>query len=442
VALVLKNKPRVAVVGAGLSGLTAASRLSEAGARVVVYEARDRVGGRAHTITDNFQAGQHADLGPELVLANYRVLAQLCAERGLELSAPVSLDRPDAEPGATLIEAMLESGRLILAGALIEGDKFDRVHREISAAVKDTPPASHEVLSQWLRRARLSAAARGAVTGVARMISGGDLTQYDGHYLFNVSWGEVRRIVGGTQRLAEALADGLELRLATPVRAIRHGGDIFITTEAGDAERFDHAIITAPFHVLATIGFDPPLEPARLAALDAFQPAVGGKLVAQYAEGDAVRAALSRACFTDGDVHAMWVSNHYVAEGPAVVSGFVGGSTRALLENPDAALARLDQFVAVAVGTAVTRTAGAVKNWTADRWALGATTSPGVSQVGELIPRVAQPLNRLHFAGDYTDPTFTGGMEGAVRSGVRAADEVLRQPVRIPLPEVDGRLVR
>ena len=54
----------------------------------------------------------------------------------------------------------------------------------------------------------------------------------------------------------------------------------------------------------------------------------------------------------------------------------------------------------------------------------------------------AQPLNRLHFAGDYTDVAFTGGMEGAVRSGVRAATEILRQPARIPLPEVDGRLVR
>ena len=440
--LVLKKKPRVAVVGAGLAGLTAGSRLSEAGAGVVVYEARERVGGRAHTITENFQAGQHADLGPELILAGYRVLSQLCAERGVEVSAPISFDRPGAEPGETLLEAMLERGRLILGGTLIEGDRFDGLHREISAALEQTPPATHEVLGQWVRRARLSPAARGAVTGVARMISGGDLNQYDGHYIFAPSWGGVRRIVGGTQRLAQALAEGLEVRLATPVRTIRQGGGVFITAEDGHAERFDHAIVTAPFHVLATIGFDPPLEPARLAALNAFQPSAGGKLVAQYTEGDAVRAALARACFTDGDVHAMWVSNPYVAVGPAVVAGFVGGSNRALLESPNTALARLDQLVAVAAGSPVTRTAGAVKNWTADRWALAATTSPGTSQRGELIPRVAQPLNRLHFAGDYTDFSWTGGMEGAVRSGVRVADEVLRRPARIPLPEVDTRLVR
>jgi monoamine oxidase len=442
VSVVLKKQLRVAVVGAGLSGLTAASRLSEAGAEVVVYEARDRVGGRAHTITETFQAGQHADLGPELFLAGYRVLSQLCAERGLELSAPVSLDHPGAQPGETLVEAMLESGRLILGGRLIVGEEFEGVHREIRVALEKMPPADHEVLGQWIRRARLSPAAHGAVSGVARMISGGDLNQYDGHYIFGGSWGEVRRIVGGTQRLAQALAVGLELRLNTPVRGIRQGGGVFIDTEGSAAERFDHAIVTAPFHVLATIGFDPPLEPARLAALDAFQPSAGGKLVGQYAEGDAVRAALARACFTDADIHALWVSNPYVAKGPAVVSGFVGGSNRGLLENSDAALARLDELVAVAAGTSVTRTAGLVKNWTADRWALAATTSPGVSQVGELIPRVAQPLNRLHFAGDYTDVAFTGGMEGAVRSGVRAATEILRQPARIPLPEVDGRLVR
>jgi len=274
------------------------------------------------------------------------------------------------------------------------------------------------------------------------MISGGDLNQYDGHWVFSAPLGGIRRVVGGTQRLAVALADGLDLRLGKPVRTIRQAGGVFVTAEDRDTDRFDRAIVTAPFHVLATIGFDPPLEPARLAALNAFQPSAGGKVVAQYAEGDAVRAALARACVTDGEIHVMWVSNPYVTEGPAVVTGFAGGSNRALLESPDAALELLDEFVAVSAHAPVTRIAGAVKDWTADRWALAGTTTPGESQRGELVPRVAQPLNRLHFAGDYTDMRWPGTMEGAVRSGIRAADEVLRRPTRIPLPEIEARLVR
>lgn len=429
------------MIGAGLSGLSAAHRLSTGGSEVVVYEARERVGGRAETITDGYEAGQHGDLGPELLLARYRVMPQLCAELGVELSEPVSFDRPDASPEETVLEAMLESGRLIVGGDLIEGERFDKLFEEIRAALANTPAPDYEVLAQWMRRAHLSPDARGAVTGVARMISGGNMNELDGHYIFGPAWGGVRRVVGGTQRFAEALADGLDIRLSTPVRSIRQAGGVFVTTENGDTERFDRVIVTAPFHVLATIGFEPPLEPARLAALNAFQPAPGGKVSTQYAEGDAVRAALSRTCFTDGEIHALWVSNPYVTEGPAVVTGFVGGRNRPLVESPQAALQRQDEFVAIVVGSPVTRIAGVVKNWTAERWTLGTTTSPGESQRGEIIPRVTQPFNRVHFAGDYTDLSFTGAMEGAVRSGIRAADETLRRPSRIPLAEIDSRLV-
>jgi monoamine oxidase len=442
VTLVLNPPTRVAVIGAGLAGLSAAHRLRAEAAEVVVYEARDRVGGRAETVTDGLQAGQHGDLGPELVLPGYRVLPQLCAELGVELSEQVSFDRADAQPDETVLEGMLESGRVIVDDVLIEGERFDALHQEIRAALSRTPATAHEVLAQWMRRAHLSPDARGAVTGVARMISGGNLNEFDGHYIFDRTWGGVRRVLGGTQRLAEALADGLDLRLVTPVRAIRQASGVFVTTEDGDTDRFDRVIVTPPFHVLATIGFDPPLEPARLAALNAFQPALGGKVVTQYAEGDAVRAALTHCCFTDGEVHALWVSNPYVTEGPAVVTGFVGGRNRSLLESPGTALERQDEFVSLAVKSRVTRIGGVVKNWANDRWTLGTTTSPGVSQLGELIPRAAQAFNRLHFAGDYTELAFTGSMEGAVRSGIRAADEVLRRPTRIPLPEIDGRLVR
>lgn len=440
--LVLKPPTRVAVIGAGLAGLTAARRLRAEGSDVVVYDARDRVGGRAETITDGFHAGQHADLGPELITAGYRMVPQLCAEVGVDLSERIRYEHAELSPGESALEASLESGRLILGGVLVEGGRFEALDREIREALGRTPAAPHEVLAQWTRRARLSADARGAVTGVARMISGGDLNQYDGHWVLNDPLGGIRRVVGGTQRLALALADGLDLRLAKPVRTIRQAGGVFVTAEDSDTDRFDRVIVTAPFHVLATIGFDPPLEPARLAALNAFRPSSGGKVVAQYAEGDAVRAALARACFTDGEIHTMWVSNPYVTEGPAVVTGFASGSNRVLLESPDAALRLLDEFVAVAAQAPVTRIAGAVKDWTADRWALAAATTPGESQRGELIPRVAQPLNRVHFAGDYTDMRWPGTMEGAVRSGVRAADEVLRRPTRIPLPEIEARLVR
>jgi monoamine oxidase len=125
-----------------------------------------------------------------------------------------------------------------------------------------------------------------------------------------------------------------------------------------------------------------------------------------------------------------------------VVTGFVCGADRTLLESPEAGLELLDELVACAVKGPVTRIASASTDWTADRWALGVTTTPGARQRGELAARVSRPLARLNFAGDYTDEGWCGTLEGAVRSGRRAADEILRRPTRIPLAEIDDRLVR
>ncbi len=62
---------RVVVVGAGLAGLTAALDLTDAGWDVVVLEARDRVGGRVHTLYDPFSPGLHAEAGGESIDDNH-----------------------------------------------------------------------------------------------------------------------------------------------------------------------------------------------------------------------------------------------------------------------------------------------------------------------------------------------------------------------------------
>jgi monoamine oxidase len=155
-----------------------------------------------------------------------------------------------------------------------------------------------------------------------------------------------------------------------------------------------------------------------------------------------VRGALARGCFGGGAINTAWVSNPYVAVGPAIVAGFVCGFDRSRLEDEPAALRLLDDFVGVVVGEPVTRIAGVVKDWTPDRWSLGITTTPGAGARSGYAAQLTPSFRRIHFAGDYTDPVHLGTMEGAVRSGERAADEVLRRPTRIPLTELEPRLVR
>lgn len=430
-------------MGAGLAGLTAARALAAVGIDVSVIEARDRVGGRTYTVRDGFADEQHCDLGAELVTADYHTLTALCEEVGVALSGPVAIERADTRPDETPLEGYLDEGRIIVAGELLTGDQFATVDTEIRTALRENPPAPYEVIAQWIRRAGLSTVARGALAGIARMPVQYDPAHIDTHYLLDAHVGVVRRIVGGSQKLAEALARGLDVRLDSPVRAIRQaGGAVQVELEIGERLLADQAIVAVPPYVLATIGFTPPLPANHIGALISLQRAYGGKVIGQYAEGDAVRAALTRAVFTDGPVNTAWVSNHYVTEGPAVVSGFMCGADRAVLESDDEALAALDEVVSVAAGGPLTRVAGRRKNWTEDPWALGMGATLGFGFRAALVAQFATPERRVHFAGDYTDLSLNATMEGAVRSGRRAADEVLRMPRRMSPEEIDSRLVR
>src|SRR5687767_12988312 len=76
------SRVRVVVAGAGLAGLTAARYLERIGAEVTVVEARDRVGGRVHTIR-GFEGRQHAEAGADLIEAEQSLVLGLAAEFGL-----------------------------------------------------------------------------------------------------------------------------------------------------------------------------------------------------------------------------------------------------------------------------------------------------------------------------------------------------------------------
>ena len=124
------------------------------------------------------------------------------------------------------------------------------------------------------------------------------------------------------------------------------------------------------------------------------------------------------------------------------MTGFLCGDDRIHLEAPNVALALLDEIVETAVGGSVTRTGHALRDWSADPLQPGMGALAGHSRRGGLMAQIAAPDRRVHFAGDATHATLCGTMEGAVRSGLRAADEILRRPVRIPLAEIESRLVR
>jgi len=124
---------RVLVIGAGLSGLVAATEAQEAGHDVVVLEARDRVGGRVFTVREGFAAGQFADIGAEIIYHGQNNITDLCAKHGVELSAEFSFG---TEGPALIFHGGAQSA---LRGAAIQAGSHPSRHAGQSRSVTGRP---------------------------------------------------------------------------------------------------------------------------------------------------------------------------------------------------------------------------------------------------------------------------------------------------------------
>jgi monoamine oxidase len=406
---------KLIVVGAGLAGLVAAHEVQKAGHEVVVLEARDRVGGRVLTVREGLRDGQYADVGAEMIYHGQTCILDLCAAHGLELSTELSL--------GTDVPAIVFRGRRL-------GDDASReITEELRAGVRETPPGHYETVAQWLRRAGLSRDAETLLTAIAQGTPAAPLRLADAQELnVELSWGEgYRKIQGGNDLLPRALAEGVDVRLGELVRLVGHApGGVTVETER-DTFRADRALVTVPGPLVQELGFDPPLPAGTVRALLAMRYGNGTRLIAQYAERDAVRAAIGSGCFTDR--MPGYVMEQTARQGGAhvVVSGLAAGDVEPALMTDEQVLDAFDETISSVVGSPVRRTFGHVVNWTKDPLTRAVVRAPMGDQRETVLPLIRAPIGgRVFFAGEHTDDRVgPGGMEGAIRSAYRVAEEVL-----------------
>lgn len=438
----------VAIVGAGLAGLQAARVVTAAGLKAVVLEARDRIGGRVI----NFPIGGDAicEMGGMYVPPNDTRTREVLTELELDLF-------PTHNDGAHLLElgrgirsyrgktprvrplTLLDLGRARL--------KLNRSAKKVPITAPWTAPRAEELdttdLAAWMDanvrtqegRALLDVAITSVwaedphgLTLLAALSRLNEMKGFDN--LTGVRGGLLQdRVVGGSERIAAAMAAGLDIVLKRPVSAIVDRGSSVLVHAGKTRVTARRAIVTVPPPLARRIRFEPGLPDTRRKALDGLPSGDVIKVGAVYDRPFWRERGLSgRALTAEGPLTAT-LDNSPPDGSVGVLTGYFPGararewSRRFPVERREVALATFERLF----GPQAARPEQFFeKNWSTDRWARGCYQGlpvPGV--VTECFPTFIEPCGSIHWAGTETTFESFGSMNGALISGDRAAGEVL-----------------
>lgn len=409
----------IAVVGAGFAGLRTAQLLERLGHDVTVYEARERVGGRAWTVhTGN---GWY-EAGGEWIDGDHRRIFALLDELGL--SAEESSQRPgllwfdgEARPedrpwgDAEAAEARLEDIALQVLARYDSGDFSD----------------DHLTLANALDSLAMGSAARWCVEARVRSDEGEDPDRVSllgwavgyRHYLERQG-GEMSsaRFAEGAQAVCEKMAATLAkpVRLGVKVEAVGQGTVSF----QGQTSDFDHVVLALPVKLLGTV-----LGSSVFSSLDSRKlPILGSarvvKMVAEFHSRWWQEAGYSGRLMANRLFQQCWD----IGRGGLCALGFYicGDGALRVLQAADPVQSVVDSLAEIYPVARDQFVKGAVVDWITDPWSQGAFSSLAPGTV-HAMARAAEPLGRIHFAGEWAS-SWGGFYEGALESAERVAVEI------------------
>jgi monoamine oxidase len=449
-----RDRPRrIIVAGAGLSGLAAATVLTDHGHDVTVLEAQDRPGGRVLTARAPFTGGLFAELGAARIPNVHPLTLGYVDRFGLSLEP--------FQPGAGGEDVVRFRGALY---RFPRGKSLDPAKLPLELTADERKRGARNVLQDSMQPVLMSLRDIASPDFPAASLRQHDIDVRDfckQHHLSldlfagqgvgvfepktdrASSLGRVRilpmllgmravwRIQGGMDRLPRTIAAALGERIhyRSPVVRVDQNaeGVTVVAVENGRERAFrgDHMIWAAPLPPLGRVEFHPPLSPGKQRAIaEAYFSAVT-RVVVQVKSRFWAASGLSGFGASD-DPMELWHTT-FDRPGPdGMLVAYVkhdGARELGALPPEQRAEQGIERIARLLPGLQKEVAASTVKVWAEDPWAGGAYLQFLPGQLYELKPHFARAEGRVHFAGDHTSH-LPGWMQGALTSGHRVASEI------------------
>ncbi|MFI8980833.1 flavin monoamine oxidase family protein [Ectopseudomonas khazarica] len=437
------------VVGAGVAGLRAALDLKNAGQRVLVLEARDRVGGRSMPGTI---AGQTVDFGGQWLGAEHHLFREQAERLGVEIYPQhtegnnlVSFDG-GVQPYSSQLPKLPWSSLLGLglADQFLQND-LRKMGDAAPWMVENAAELDRESLEAWIGRKVHTKGARELIQLIAKAILCAEPSEVS--YLFflevlrqgrglntmiGVKGGAQQdKFIGGAWQVPKRMADQIhdQILLNCPVHAIEQdASEVRVICSQGEFSA-KHVIMTAPPALAARIRYEPALPAKRTGLIRRMPMGCVIKIHVAYPTAFWRGNGLSGAVISAERALSMVFDQTPPNSEIGILVGLIEGAHAVELSEigPEA---RREHVMADLVhyfgADAATPLEYVDHDWTQETWTeggYGAHMPPGVmTTYGEVI---REPHGRIHWAGTETATQWMGYFEGAMQSGIRAASEVL-----------------
>ncbi|NJY62746.1 FAD-dependent oxidoreductase [Salinimicrobium sp. CDJ15-81-2] len=447
------NPKNVVVVGAGLAGLAAARELKANGHQVTILEARNRPGGRVSTLREPFPDGIYAEEGAAAYSDSYTEALKLINEFKFEKI-------PWAMPEEGIVYHL--NGKRIVSK---KGEAIDWPY-ELSAKEKgkdpfalvqmyiiDTLPKETGMPDLWDKAPvvnfdktsladylRKQGASEGAIkllqntmwfAAVPEGTSGLSMAMSD----FGFFMGGMPFILkGGNDLLPKEMAKQMkgELHYGVEVKTVEDLEEkvVISAVENGKNTTYeaDEVIVTLPLKVLKNVTFKPALSAAKSKAIEGMPVLNSTRVFIEVDKPFWREEGVTGLVFSD--LPLMNVNAYHNAKDPengaAMLESYVVGERAEELGEmgeQEAIEQQLQEMKKVYPEVQEHFTEGYVKAWSEDPYALGGPSWPGPGDVTAYLKDLQSPHGKIHFAGEHTS-ILRSTMEGALRSGIRAAQEV------------------